>query len=167
VSAGGDAPRRLRLGSVAGAARAVYRRGGWHPDHVDPLAITQLVLRLVLAVVFALMGVLHFVPAVARGMRAMVPSRLVRWRGFLVAFTGVCELAGAAGLLTPWPQLRFVTGIALVVFLIAVFPANAVAAADPARFGRTAVAYGPRMLAQVALIAVVVAATAPLAGAFR
>jgi uncharacterized membrane protein len=134
---------------------------------VDALAIAQLVLRIVLAVVFVLMGVLHFVPGVARGMRAMVPERIAGARGFLVAFTGVCEIAGAAGLLTPWPELRFVTGIALVVFLIAVFPANAVAAADPARFGRTAVAYTPRMLAQLALIAIVLAATAPLAGSFR
>jgi len=133
---------------------------------VDPLAIVQLVLRIVLAAAFAVMGVLHFVPGPARGMRAMIPAPLRRPRVFLVAATGVCELAGAAGLVTPWPLLRFVTGIALVVFLIAVFPANAVAAADPARFGRSAMPYAPRLLAQLALVAVVVAATAPLSGAF-
>ncbi|MGN6326543.1 DoxX family protein [Pseudolysinimonas sp.] len=134
---------------------------------MDPLAIVQLVLRIALAVAFAGMGVGHFVPAVARGMRAMIPPRLRRWRGALVAATGVCELAAAAGLLIPWPLLRFVTGIALVVFLVAVFPANAVAAADPSRFGRAAIAYTPRLLLQLVLIAVVLVATAPLAGALR
>ena len=132
---------------------------------MDPLAIAQLVLRIALAAAFAFMGALHFVPGVARGMRAMIPAPLRPARAFLVAATGVCELAGAAGLLTPWPLLRFVAGIALVLFLIAVFPANAVAAAHPARFGRTAIPYTPRMLAQLALIAAVTVATAPLTGA--
>ena len=134
---------------------------------MDPLAIVQLVLRIALAAGFAGMGVLHFVPSVARGMRAMIPARLRSVRGALVAATGVCELAAAAGLLTSWPLLRSVTGIALVVFLVAVFPANAVAAADPGRFGRAAIAYGPRLLLQLALIAAVVVATAPLAGVLR
>ncbi len=161
----GDAPGRRAIGEVAGAAPAVYRRAGCDHDQVDPLAIVQLALRIALAAAFAVMGVLHFVPAVARGMRAMIPAPLRPARTFLVAATGVCELAGAAGLLTPWLLLRFITGIALGVFLIAVFPANAVAAADPARFGRTATPYAPRMLAQLALILVVVIATAPLTGA--
>ena len=144
-----------------------YRRPGCHHDQVDPLAIVQLTLRIALALVFAGMGVLHFVPAVARGMRAMIPARLHPVRGALVAATGVCELAGAAGLLTPWPLLRFVTGIALIAFLIAVFPANAVAAADRDRFGPSAVPYAPRLLAQLALVALVLAATAPLSGVLR
>lgn len=134
---------------------------------MDAVVVAQLVLRILLAAVFALMGVLHFVPATARGMRATVPGPPASARGLLVAFTGGCELAGAAGLLMPWPLLRFVTGAALVVFLVAVFPANAVAAADPARFGRSAIAYAPRMLMQLALVAVVVAATMPLTGAVR
>jgi uncharacterized membrane protein len=129
---------------------------------VTPYDIAQLVLRIALAATFAVMGVLHFVPAVARGMRAMIPAPIAAARRFLVPFTGVCELAGAAGLLTPWPVLRLVTGICLVVFLVAVFPANAVAARDPARFGRTAVPLIPRAIAQVVLIALVVAAAWPL-----
>jgi uncharacterized membrane protein len=129
---------------------------------VTPYDIAQLVLRIALAATFAFMGVLHFVPAVARGMRAMIPARIASARRFLVAFTGVCELAGAAGLLAPWPVLRLVTGICLVVFLVAVFPANAVAARDPRRFGRTAVPLIPRAIAQLVLIALVVAAAWPL-----
>jgi uncharacterized membrane protein len=131
---------------------------------VTPYDIAQLVLRIALAATFAVMGVLHFVPAVARGMRAMIPAPLAPARRFLVAFTGVCELAAAAGLLTPWPVLRLVTGICLVVFLVAVFPANAVAARDPRRFGRTAVPLIPRAIAQLVLIALVVLAAWPLRG---
>ena len=80
----------------------------------------------------------------------------------LVAFTGVAELAGAVGLLTPWPLLRELTGIALVVFLILVFPANAYASQHRDRFGRAATAFWPRYLGQLALIALVLVAVLPL-----
>jgi len=110
-----------------------------------------------LAVLFLGMGVTHFVPAVSRGMAAMIPPRLRR-EGLakpinLVYFTGVCELAGGVGLLTP---LRPIAAIALVVFLIAVFPANAYAAQHPERFGRVAIPFWPRLAAQLALIALLV-----------
>lgn len=131
---------------------------------MDPLHTAQLVLRVALALLFAAMGVLHFVPTVARGMRAMVPAPLRRpgWPAAIVVITGVCELLGAAGLLAPWPELRLITGICLVVFLIAVFPANVVAARDPERFGRTAISFWPRLALQVLLIALVIVATIPL-----
>ena len=131
---------------------------------MDALHTAQLVLRIALAAVFAFMGVLHFVPSVARGMRAMIPPPLRRpgWPAALVVITGVCELAGAAGLLVPWDGLRLAAGICLVVFLIAVFPANAYAARDPERFGRTAIPFWPRLAGQVVLIAAVVLAAWPL-----
>lgn len=131
---------------------------------MDALHTAQLVLRIALAAVFAFMGVLHFVPSVARGMRAMIPPPLRRpgWPAALVLITGVCELAGAAGLLVPWDGLRLAAGICLVVFLIAVFPANAYAARDPERFGRTAIPFWPRLAGQVVLIAAVVLAAWPL-----
>jgi uncharacterized membrane protein len=131
---------------------------------MDGLHTAQLVVRIVLAAVFAFMGVLHFVPSVARGMRAMVPPPLRRpgWPAALVVITGVCELAGAAGLLVPWDGLRLAAGICLVVFLIAVFPANAYAARDPERFGRTAIPFWPRLAGQVLLIVAVVLAAWPL-----
>ncbi|WP_395640985.1 DoxX family protein, partial [Pseudolysinimonas sp.] len=124
---------------------------------MDALHTAQLVLRVVLAAVFAFMGVLHFVPPVARGMRAMIPPPLRRpgWPAALVVITGVCEIAGAAGLLVPWDGVRLAAGICLVVFLVAVFPANAYAARDPERFGRTAVPFWPRLAGQVALIGLV------------
>lgn len=128
-------------------------------------------LRIVLAVLFAGMGIAHFVPNVRRGMRAMVPPALRRpgipSPAFLVAFTGLCELAGAVGLVAPWQVLglewvRWVAGAALVIFLIAVFPANAYAAQHPEKFGRAAFPFWPRYLAQLALILLVTLASAPL-----
>ncbi len=123
-------------------------------------------LRIALAAVFAFMGVLHFVPTVARGMRAMIPPPFRRpgWPAALVVITGVAELAGAAGLLAPWGGLRLAAGICLVIFLVAVFPANAYAARDPERFGRTAIPFWPRLTLQLLLIAAVVLATLPLDG---
>lgn len=112
--------------------------------------------RVATAVVFVAMGALHVVPPIARGMAAMIPPRL-RDRPLsaraLVLVTGGCEVAGGLGLL--WPPTRLAAGIALAIFLVCVFPANARAARHPERFGRLAVPFWPRLAAQVALIAVV------------
>ena len=126
------------------------------PD-ADPWSIAQWVLRIALALAFAFMGVSHFVPKVARTMAAMIPPA-IRREGLLspinlVRFTGACELAGAVGLLLPWT--RFAAAVCLVIFLIAVFPANAHAAANPERFGRVAFPFWPRYFAQLALIELV------------
>jgi uncharacterized membrane protein len=131
---------------------------------MDGLHTAQLALRIALAAVFAVMGALHFVPAGARAMRAMIPPPLRRpgWPAALVAITGVCELAGAAGLLAPWDGVRLAAGICLVLFLVAVFPANAYAARDPARFGRLAIPFWPRLGIQLLLIALVILAALPL-----
>ena len=131
---------------------------------MDGLHTAQLVLRIALAAAFAFMGVLHFVPAGARAMRAMIPPPLRRpgWPAALVTITGVCELLGAVGLLAPWDGVRLAAGICLVLFLIAVFPANAYAARDPARFGRVAVPFWPRLGIQILLIALVILAAWPL-----
>jgi uncharacterized membrane protein len=132
---------------------------------VTAAELVQLVLRILLAAVFVFMGVTHFLPRVARGMRAMIPPALRRpgmpSPAFFVAFTGVAELAVAVGLLTPWPLLRLITGIALTVFLVLVFPANAYAAQHREKFGRSAIPFWPRFLGQLVLIALVLAATIP------
>ncbi len=120
----------------------------------------QLVVRILLAALFLGMGVSHFVPKVARGMAAMIP-RLPARRA-LVRITGVCEIAGAIGLLAPWELLRLITGIALAVFLVAVFPANAYAAGHPEKFGRAATPFWPRLGLQLLLIAAVLVSTVPL-----
>ena len=125
----------------------------------DPtLDVTQFVVRLLLAVAFTFMGVAHFLPAAQRTMAAMIPPRM-RGVGMLsprslVIFTGACELAGGLGLL--FPPTMVVAGICLVAFLVAVFPANAYAAAHPERFGRVAVPLVPRLIGQLVLIALVV-----------
>ena len=120
-----------------------------------PLEILRTVATFVLAALFVFMGVLHFVPAFARGMSAMIPPRMKFVSGrALVRFTGLCEIAGGIGLLVP--QTRVVASVALVVFLIAVFPANAYASARPETFGTAATPFWPRLVAQVVLIGLVV-----------
>ncbi|TFD50484.1 DoxX family membrane protein [Cryobacterium frigoriphilum] len=115
----------------------------------------QLVLRVILAGAFIFMGVMHFRPAAQRTMAKIIPPRL-RFTGLanprnLVIFTGVCEIAGGIGLLVPATSVA--AAIALAVFLVAVFPANAYAAAHPERFGRLAIPLLPRLAAQIVMIA--------------
>ena len=126
----------------------------------DVVELVQWAVRLVLALVFIGMGVTHFVPGVVRGMAAMIPPA-IRMHGplqprNLVYLTGVCEIAGAVGLLVP--ALHFAAGMALVVFLVAVFPANAYAAEHREKFGRTAIPFWPRYWGQLVLIALCIVA---------
>jgi uncharacterized membrane protein len=51
----------------------------------------------------------------------MTPAWVPRPRA-MVFFTGVCEIAGAIGLLVP--ELRRMTGIALILLFMALLPAN-------------------------------------------
>lgn len=44
------------------------------------------------------------------------------WPGRIVLFTGLCEIAGAIGLLVP--RLRWIAGLMLAVYFVAVLPAN-------------------------------------------
>lgn len=127
-------------------------------DDSDMVETLQWILRIAVALVFVGMGIMHFVPATARGMAAIIPPALKeRVSGkTLVRLTGVCEIAGGIGILLP--PVRFAAGIALVIFLIAVFPANAFAAQHPERFGRAAIPFWPRYFAQLALIALVLLA---------
>jgi len=120
------------------------------------LETTVMTARIVTAVVFIAMGALHFVPTAIRGMAAIIPPGM-RDKPFsartLVLLTGVAEIAGGVGLLLE--PTRAAAGIALAVFLVAVFPANAYAARHPERFGRIAIPFWPRLIAQIALIALV------------
>ncbi|MEP6479712.1 MAG: hypothetical protein ABJB03_09995 [Rhodoglobus sp.] len=129
---------------------------------MTPFEIVQWIVRVALAAAFLFMGVSHFLPRTARTMAAMIPPALRR-AGIpsaiaLVRLTGLCELAGGVGILVP--QVRFVAGIALVLFLIAVFPANAYAAEHPEKFGRAAFPFWPRYFAQLGLIALCLVAIA-------
>ncbi|MDO9396059.1 MAG: DoxX family membrane protein [Herbiconiux sp.] len=132
----------------------------------DVVLVALTVLRILIAVVFVGMGVNHFVPRSVRAMAAMIPPRLregpVSPR-MLVYLTGICEIAGGLGLL--WPPTRLAAGIALVVFLACVFPANAYAAAHKERFGALAIPFWPRLIAQVVLAALVLLVALPLPAA--
>lgn len=80
------------------------------------------VLLVVLALFYALAGVIHLV--------APAPFLLITpgWVPFpqtVIALTGIAELAGAAGLLQPWSApLRRAAGWGLALYAVCVFPAN-------------------------------------------
>ncbi|RFA16589.1 hypothetical protein B7R22_03715 [Subtercola boreus] len=120
-------------------------------------SVIHLVVTIVLAAVFLLMGLNHFVPSSVRTMAAMIPPAMRR-PGILnpralVYLTGLCEVAGGIGLLVP--VLRLAAAVALAVFLVAVFPANAYAAGRREKFGALAIPLVPRAAGQVLLIALV------------
>jgi len=77
-----------------------------------------------LAVMLLFTGSAHFTP-VKEDLIRMTPQWVPRPRA-MVFFTGLCELAGAIGLVTP--ATRTAAGIALILFFIAVLPANVHAA---------------------------------------
>lgn len=74
-----------------------------------------------LFLMFVLTGTAHFIPNNRRDFIAMVPPRLP-YAGYLVAATGVLELAGAIGLLVP-ATARPAAGC-LALLMVAMFPAN-------------------------------------------
>ena len=124
----------------------------------------QLVVTIALAAVFIGMGVNHFRPKPARIMAKMIPPYLRR-EGFfnpltLVYITGVCEIAGGIGLLVPATRLAAV--VALIVFLVAVFPANVFAAQHPETFTSLSIPLVPRLAGQLAIIGLLVFVALPL-----
>lgn len=117
----------------------------------------QFALRVLLAALFVFMGVAHFRPGPMRTMAAMIPPGL-RFQGAanprnLVMLTGVCEIAGGLGLV--FSPTSAIAGVCLIVFLLAVFPANAYAARHRERFGRAAIPLVPRLIAQIVLMALI------------
>lgn len=72
----------------------------------------------------------------------------------MVTFTGVCEILGAIGLLVP--RTRRIAAFALILFLIAVLPANIHAALSGATLrGAPATPLIPRIALQVLFIALI------------
>ena len=66
-------------------------------------------------------GIGHF--ATVDAYVAMVPASFPAPR-LLVWLSGVAELAGAVGLVVPWPSIRRAAAIGIILLLVAVFPAN-------------------------------------------
>jgi uncharacterized membrane protein len=86
----------------------------------DPNAtLTRAILRGLMAAVFGVAGVMHFV--ITRDYMTIMPDWVPAPRA-MVLFTGFCEVAGSSGLLIP--QVRKLTGVMLAIFLVCVFPAN-------------------------------------------
>jgi len=84
-----------------------------------PLAAGQTAARWLFAIVYLAAGVLHL--AIPDTFLAITPA-WVPWPRQVVMATGVCELAGAVGLLTA--NLRRAAGVALALYAVCVFPAN-------------------------------------------
>lgn len=73
-----------------------------------------------LSLMLVFTGVSHFTFMKEDFVRMMPVS--IPWPRAMVYFTGICEIAGAAGLL--FPQFRRAAAYALIVFFFAVLPAN-------------------------------------------
>ncbi len=72
----------------------------------------------------------------------------------MVYFTGVCEIAGAIGILVP--QTRMLAGIGLILLLVAMFPANVKAAREKLNVaGRPATPLAPRTVIQIVFIGLI------------
>lgn len=106
--------------------------------------------RVSLSLMLLVTGISHFTSPepMVQMMPDQIPAKLE-----LVYFTGVCELAAAAGLL--WKRTARLTAILLIVFFILVLPANIVGSFRAVRFG--GMEYGPwyllvRIPAQIVFI---------------
>ncbi len=86
---------------------------------LPPLRDWRQCMRLGLALALVFTGLDHL--ATPQRYLAMMP-RFVPFHEAVVFFTGLCELAGAAGLMIP--RLRWLAGAMLAVYFVAVFPAN-------------------------------------------
>lgn len=91
---------------------------------VESLASWQAATRCALAVMLLFTAGAHFT-TMKEDLVRMVPPWVPRPR-LVVALTGVCEILGAVGLVLP--PFQRAAGIALVLFFVAVFPANVHAA---------------------------------------
>lgn len=83
-------------------------------------------MRVGLAVMFLFTATAHF-NSLRPDMIAMVPPFIPN-PGLMVTFTGICEILGAVGLLIP--RTRPLAGVALILLLLSVLPANIYAAQE-------------------------------------
>lgn len=74
-----------------------------------------------MAALYGIAGITHFTHT--RFFELAVPKVLV-YRRFIALFSGVLEILIAAGLL--YPPTRSLTAVFLIVFLVAIYPANIV-----------------------------------------
>lgn len=77
-------------------------------------------------------GVNHFV--MPKAYESIVPPSMSEHAGGLVAISGIAEVAGGVGVLTP--RTRRLAGVGLIALLAAVFPANLHMARNPQQYRR-------------------------------
>jgi uncharacterized membrane protein len=87
---------------------------------ISALAAWQPCSRDVLSLMLIFTGISHFTFMKEDFVRMIPPS--IPWPRAMVYFTGVCEIAGAIGLLLP--EYRRTAAYALIAFFLAVLPAN-------------------------------------------
>jgi uncharacterized membrane protein len=80
---------------------------------------SRAVMRWIIATFYAVAGIGHLLRP--EGFLPIVPDWVPFGREVILA-TGVCELAGAAALLTP--RLRWIAGLMLALYALCVWPAN-------------------------------------------
>ena len=105
--------------------------------------------RLGLAAMFCFTAAAHFNSMRSDLVRMMPPG--IPNPELMVTFTGVCEILGAIGLLIP--RTRRIAGVALILFLLAVLPANIHAARAGLSLGGSPVTpVVPRVALQILFI---------------
>jgi uncharacterized membrane protein len=87
---------------------------------IPAFATWQASARDALSVMLVVTGICHFTFMKEDFVRMIPPS--IPWPRALVYFTGICEIAGAVGLLLP--EFRRAAACALIAFFLAVLPAN-------------------------------------------
>jgi uncharacterized membrane protein len=129
------------------AAILIFRGlGAWRVRSLDSWPAAT---RAGLAVMFCFTAMAHF-NSMRHDLVNMVPP-WVPQPELVMYLTGVCEIAGALGLL--FPKTRRVAAVALILFLIAVFPANMHAASEGVLLrGQPATPLVPRLLVQLLFI---------------
>lgn len=117
---------------------------------VAPLDSWPAATRGALVMMFAVTSSAHFT-RMRHELAAMVPKALGNGMAW-VNFTGVCEIAGAIGILLP--RLRHLAGLCLIALLLAMFPANMRAAREGLKVGgKPATALWLRLPMQILFIA--------------
>ncbi len=118
---------------------------------VPAFATWQASARDALSLMLVFTGVSHFTFMKEDFVRMMPP--LIPWPRALVCFTGMCEIAGAVGLLLP--EFRRVAAYALIAFFLAVLPANVHAARAAVTLrGKPATSLWLRIPMQILFIAI-------------
>ncbi|MBO1900389.1 hypothetical protein J4H92_00305 [Leucobacter weissii] len=108
-----------------------------------------------MAAVYVCTGVTHFVEPQRSGFAAIVPP-MIPEPGLVVAASGLAEFALAAGLTVP--RTRRLAAVLSALFLIAVFPANVIAAGGVDHPAAPTTPLLPRALLQLVFLGVSIAA---------